>query len=56
MDQVTGQLIRCDMTGSRKDCKTLTVISRVRTLWRHIRASRADFEAVPDTGLLSKVL
>ena len=55
MDESTGQLIRCDMTGSQKDCKTLTVISRIRTLWHHIKASREEFEAVPDTGLLSKV-
>ena len=55
MDQDTGHLVRCDMIGSRKDCKTLTVISRIRALWHHIKASRLDFEAVPDTGLLSKV-
>ena len=55
LDESTGQLLRCDMTGSQKDCKTLTVISRIRTLWHHIKASRAEFEAVPDTGLLSKV-
>ena len=55
LDESTGQLLRCDMTGSQKDCKTLTVISRIRTLWHHIKASRSEFEAVPDTGLLSKV-
>ena len=55
LDQATGQLQRCDMIGNRKDCKTLTVISRIRTLWHHIKISRSEFEAVPDTGLLSKV-
>ena len=55
MDQLTGQLQRCDMIGSRKGCKTHTVISRIRTLWHQIRISRSEFEAVPDTGLLSKV-
>ena len=55
LDQTTGQLVRCDMTGNRKDCKTLTVISRIRTLWHHIKISRSQFEDVPDTGLLSKV-
>lgn len=34
--------------------KTHTVISRLDSLWSHIREARKEFEASPDTGLLSK--
>lgn len=34
--------------------KTPTFISRLRSLWKHIRRARSAFEAAPDRGLLSK--
>lgn len=31
-----------------------TLVSRLRTLWRHVMSSRAQFEAAPDHGFLGK--
>ncbi|XP_064624711.1 uncharacterized protein LOC135486100 isoform X2 [Lineus longissimus] len=48
LSQVNGTL--CPKPAS----KTHTLVSRLRSLWRHVRASRAHFESEPDTGFLGK--
>ncbi len=37
-----------------RESETQTVISRLTSLWNHIREKRKEFENTPDTGLLSK--
>ncbi len=34
--------------------KKLTLIHRLRAIWKHVRKSRAKFEETPDKGLLGK--
>ncbi|CAH1793364.1 unnamed protein product [Owenia fusiformis] len=40
----------------RLSSKTQTLVSRLRSLWQHVRQSRTTFEATPDTGFLGKSL
>jgi hypothetical protein len=39
-----------------RNSKTQTIMSRINSLWNHVRESRKKFESKPDTGLLSKSL
>lgn len=48
LSQVNGTLF------PRKSSLTLTLCSRLLTLWRHISKSRTHFETEPDTGFIGK--
>lgn len=48
LSQVNGTLF------PRKSSLTLTLMSRLISLWRHISKSRTHFETEPDTGFIGK--
>ena len=48
LNQANGNLVRS------KTSRVLTLTSRLRDLWNHVRQNRQDFEQSQDTGLISK--
>ena len=39
-----------------KHPKVLTFASRIAAIWNHVAKSRADFESIPDKGLIGKAV